>query len=914
MQYTLKNIKPPILLIWFIATVSSTAFADKANVVNFYRSDYQAANKNWSIAQDSLGVMYFGNDNGLLEFDGIRWRLYTLPHDKLVRSVAVAPDGLIFTGGYEKFGFWQRDISGELIYRSLSDDFKENFHNDEIWKIWTDSSVVFFQSFTNVYIYDRQTIRKINPEKNILFLLKVRDEYWLQAMGGALFRMSKDGRFDEIDGSSGFADTEIRVILPFGEKDYLIGTSTRGIFIYDGIRFKPWNVDFSQQIVPFELNNGILGTNGHYYFGTILNGLYEVNSSGDVVNHWSADNFLQNSTVLSLYGDKSGNIWAALDRGISFVQYLPGMDCFIDPQGKTGAVYSAAFYNGMFYLGTNQGLFVSSQDKLKSPDAFRDMKLIAGTQGQVWALEEIDGQLYCGHNKGLRVIGKDNTLQRIEGISTGVYKIKKINYSGNDYLFIGTYVNTRVMQRYNDSWRIVRSPNLSEIREPVTNIERDHIGNIWLEHAHKGVYRCVFSEDMSQLTTVRFYSSQGTGRLRLFKIGERLIFSSNDSIFVYDDNSDKIAFHEGLNGYFKDIKDLKNITTVSANRFWALTPQNLYLFRFDGQNFEVKYSHHLESKNLALVNNYENVIRLNDTLSLVCLDRGFLLHSANSTVEHGIVPAPRLRSVSAINHAGEKTHLDPLSSGSHRLNFKKSTVLFDFFATDAFSKNLFFQYRLDGVDADWTAPVRIHEVLFERLPQGDYTFHLRTCNHLNDCSEPVSFPFSVLPPWYQSQLAYAMYIILFIATAAVAWNLWLRRLRNRHLLKVRLRESLRLRRMNEELRKEIDDKNSELLTQTTHIIQKKLNKKMDIEEDWNMFLIQFELTHKDFFKRLKANFPNLTPHDLKLCVCMKLNLSSKSIASLMNISLRGVENSRYRLRKKLGFTPDLNLTDFLMEY
>ena len=890
-----------LLFLFSIANflTAMTAIAGKPNVVNFHRSDYQAASKNWSISQDGQGVTYFGNDNGLLEFDGVRWRLYKLSDNTVIRAVAVACDGLIFTGGYEEFGYWEREMSGGLAYHSLSEEFKDSFQNDEFWKIWVDGSLVFFQSFTKIYVYDRQAVKKFNPGNNILFLLKVRDEYWLQAMGGALYRMTKDGTFDEIDGSRRFANTEIRVILPYGEKDYLIGTSTQGIFIYDGFVFKPWEVDFSRHVVPYELNNGILGSNGHYYFGTILNGLYEVNAHGRVVNHWSADNYLQNSTVLSLYGDMLGNIWVALDRGISFIQYLPHMDSYIDPQGKTGAVYSAAIYNGMLYLGANKGVFVASWDDLKSPDIFRDLKLLEGTQGQVWDMTEVDGELFLGHNKGLKMAVADNTLRTVEGITTGVYKIKKINYSDNEYLFLGTYINARIMKRHNDKWEILVNPALSDLRAPITNIERDHIGNIWLEHAQKGVYRCVFSQDMTQMLTSQFYTSNGTGRLRLFKTGDRVFFAANDSIFVYDDDINKIVFHDGLNRFFKDIKGLRNITQLSANRFWAVTTQNIYLIRSDGQNFDVEYSYLLESRNISLVNNSENIVRLNDTLSLICLDMGFLLHSATGRQQLATPSPPFLRSVSATNFAKETVYLDPLSTKTHRLNFRKSTILFDFFADNAFPKNLFFQYRLDGVVAEWTAPARIHEALFERLPSGNYTFHLRTCNHLNNCSEPIVFSFTIMPPWYRKPLAFLIYIVLFAVSLAFAWKIWLKRLRNQHLLKVRLREEQRLRRHNEELRKEIDDKSLELMTQT---------------KDWNMFMIQFELKHVHFFSRIKADYPHLTPHDLKLCACLKLNMASKDIATLMNISLRSIENSRYRMRKKLGLTTEQNLTEIIMKY
>ncbi|HWK99165.1 MAG TPA: LuxR C-terminal-related transcriptional regulator, partial [Parapedobacter sp.] len=67
------------------------------------------------------------------------------------------------------------------------------------------------------------------------------------------------------------------------------------------------------------------------------------------------------------------------------------------------------------------------------------------------------------------------------------------------------------------------------------------------------------------------------------------------------------------------------------------------------------------------------------------------------------------------------------------------------------------------------------------------------------------------------------------------------------------------------------------------------------------------------FKKLKADHPELVPNDMKLCAYLRMNMSSKEIASLLNITTRGVEIRRYRLRKKLNLAPGKNLTEFLME-
>jgi FixJ family two-component response regulator len=86
------------------------------------------------------------------------------------------------------------------------------------------------------------------------------------------------------------------------------------------------------------------------------------------------------------------------------------------------------------------------------------------------------------------------------------------------------------------------------------------------------------------------------------------------------------------------------------------------------------------------------------------------------------------------------------------------------------------------------------------------------------------------------------------------------------------------------------------------------------EDDWKAFESNFEQAHEEFLKRIKKEYPNLTPSDLKLCAYIRMNLSSKKIAPLLGISMRGVENHRYRLRKKMELERDVNLTAFIMEF
>ena len=122
-----------------------------------------------------------------------------------------------------------------------------------------------------------------------------------------------------------------------------------------------------------------------------------------------------------------------------------------------------------------------------------------------------------------------------------------------------------------------------------------------------------------------------------------------------------------------------------------------------------------------------------------------------------------------------------------------------------------------------------------------------------------------------------------------------------------------LQKLSEEMTKLKDGTGKKLEDDQLRKIQKVIDEGMNDERDWNLFETSFNEAHGSFFKKLKTNHPDLVPNDLKLCAYLHMNMSSKEMASLLNISLRGVEIRRYRLRKKLNIPHDKNLAEFFME-
>ena len=117
---------------------------------------------------------------------------------------------------------------------------------------------------------------------------------------------------------------------------------------------------------------------------------------------------------------------------------------------------------------------------------------------------------------------------------------------------------------------------------------------------------------------------------------------------------------------------------------------------------------------------------------------------------------------------------------------------------DVLAHNVSFQYKLEGI-SEWSEPERINKVIYERLPKGTYTFLLRSIDNLGNCSPTLEYTFTILSPWYQTIWAILGYFIIALLVLRIVWILILRRYRNRHLIKIRLREAKRLSRMNQQL-------------------------------------------------------------------------------------------------------------------
>lgn len=930
-------------------------------IQNFQKSVYLSGNQNWAVAKDRRGIMYFGNAQGLLTYDGKYWQQYPTPNRQIVRAVATDQDGTVYTGSFGEFGYWSsRDK--KLSYTSLTGLIpKDHPINDEIWKIFTDGKRVLFQSFSTIYIYQDNQITVLKAPGTFLFLQHAANRFLIEVIGKGIFEL-KGKTLEPLPNSGKLVPANILSILPYKNGGLLIGTSRDGLFLYNGTAYLPFSTPANDFLKTFQLNNGARINQRYYAFGTILNGLIVIDENGKVVQRINKSGGLQNNTVLSLFADEDQNLWAGLDNGIDRIEFNSPLYFYLDKAGQFGTVYSSRIYKNNIYLGTNQGLFYSpwTPENGNRPNAF-DFRLIPGSQGQVWDLSLIDGQLICGHNDGtFRIEG--GTMKKISPVSGG-WTIRKL--SNPDYLIQGTY-NGLVLFRKDEAGQWQYFSKIAHYNEPSRYVEQDSRGDIWIGHAYKGLYKLSLSADYKSVIRTQIYDEKnglpGKYNMNIFLLENKLVFSTDRGFMRYDEISNRFSSYTELNKGLGSFALSNKIINAGVKKYWFINHGKTALV-----DFLEPGKLHVDSNRFSLLDGrmvqyYENISQISNQMYLISVDDGFVIYDASGTKDQhrNTLPGVLIRKVEDVTdtyHLLSENGNDgqALEIASARNNIRISYAL-PYYR----QAKIRFQYFLEGFSGQWSEWSTSSQKDFTNLSAGKYRFLVRA--KINDqlISKVSVFEFTVLPPLYASTPALFFYVlaaIFLLYQGKVQYEARLQRDKARIVAKVQLEKEEFLKKeaeaterqimkiQTEKLHAELQGKTRELANSAMSLVYKNellqklseemvklkdengkkvaddqlrkvqriIDEGMNDERDWNLFETSFNEAHGSFFKKLKANYPDLVPNDLKLCAYLHMNMSSKEMASLLNISLRGVEIRRYRLRKKLNIPHDKNLAEFFLE-
>jgi ligand-binding sensor domain-containing protein/DNA-binding CsgD family transcriptional regulator len=930
-------------------------------VQNYNKALYQSGNQNWSVTRDENGVMYFGNAEGLLSFDGKYWQLYHMPNGLIVRSVAADGKGKIYVGGFGEFGYWENNKQGFLKYNSLTKLAKSYLPNEEIWKIYVDKDRVLFQSFGAIFIYSKGKINIIRASNPFLFLFKTANRYFIEQVNVGLFEL-KNNHLELLPGSKSLGNSGVLSVLPFQQYKYLIGTAKNGLFIYDGNQIKPWNNQANEFLKTYQLNNGVPIPGKYVAYGTILNGIVIIDTLGNVVQHINKSSGLQNNTVLSLFTDPEQNLWAGLDNGIDRIEVNSPLYFYFDKTGKFGTVYSSIIFNKKIYLGTNQGLFYSDWLPGGNSQLLQtfDFKLIPGSQGQVWDLSLIDNRLLCGHNDGTFQVN-GNVINKISNINGG-WTIHKLR---GDLLIQGTYTGL-VIYKKDGGGNWIFDHKIAGFGEPSRYVEQDNKGQIWVSHAYKGIYKIVLSNDLQKVVSKKYYDKKSglpdSYNVNVFNLDNQIVFSSDSGFCVYDNISDRFYKYAQLNKKLGTFASSNKIIAAIGKKYWFINHGRVAIADLSVPGKLTIDSNRFASLNGQMVQHYENINLINNSIYLISIDDGFVILNDDDALLSSKIELPQVLIRKVENITDKVIPISETSNNFQKIEipYSQNNIRIAYSLPYYRQAKIKYQYYLDGYSRQWSDWTPQSQKEFTNLNQGTYKFIVRAKINDETVSRITVCTFIILPPWYLSGIAIIFYLLLTVLAFYIfRYYYRLKLTRHQQFIHDKLdrekeaflkqetiaNEQQIVKIKNEQLQADLASKSRELANsamnlvyknellqkiseEITHLkdssgkklsedqlrrIQKVIDEGMNDERDWNIFESSFNEAHENFFKKLKSDHPDLVPNDLKLCAYLRMNMSSKEMASLLNISLRGVEIRRYRLRKKLNLQHDKNLVEFLIE-
>ena len=877
--------------------------------------------------------MYVANSMGLLEYTGAGWNLYPVPNNTIVRSVEVVGD-LVYTGAYMEIGYWKKDETGILRYKSLVPAFKTELKDGEqFWNIKNIGDILIFQSLEGLYLYNirSQEISTIKSSPSLIRnLFKVGNTIYFQVFGEGLYTMNNN--LPELVFSSELInDREIMHLSQNGTGLNII-TRTGDFMSWDGEKLEPNFELLQDKIKSRSVYSALSLENNFLVVGTVEDGIYYVDNNGELIYHFNQQNGIINNTVLSLLKDSTGNIWAGLDNGISVINLDSPVKLYQDNYGTLGSVYASHQSSEYLYLGTNQGLFYKKNGEAK-------LNFIEGTNGQVWSLQEIDGILFCGHNSGTFIV-KGETAQKIYD-GSGTWVVKK--YENNPGIYIqGHYSGLSLLSRQGEE--IVLVGEVKDFPHSSKFVLSEPNGEIWIGNEHKGVYKMKLDREGTGISSLKNYTFPGISGITssIFKFNDTIYFSTTEKLYQYHKEGD--SFQEGgvLSAFIKDTELISGkIVNTAGNKIWGFTQNSVFNIEpaplGEGYLFKTVF---LPNDIKNITRGYENITEINDESFLLGVSNGYLKfrHIPQTALNVDL----RIEKIftSALDKVPQRISL----SGTPPLHYRENNVSFNF-SIPEYRKFLapVYSYRLIGLSPAWSEWSPDASAGFKNLTFGEYEFQVK--GKMGDVeTAPVTYKFEVARPWYFSYTAIIIYVILFFITLLLVHKAYKRK----HLRMVRANEKeLRMKNLeaektiielqNEQLEKDMVNKNKELAISTMNLIKKNefltsikdklkgskesmevrsviktIDKDISEEDNWNFFKEAFNNADKDFFKKIKSKHPELTSNDLKLCAYLRLNLSSKEIAPLLNISVKSVEIKLYRLRKNIDLPREVNVSDYIL--
>jgi hypothetical protein len=747
-------------------------------VYNFTPRHYWASGSNWAVAVAPNGLVYAANQQGLLQYDGETWRLIATPG--VARTVAVAPGGQVYVAGAGFLGRLRPDsLTGAPRFASLAGLLPKGAEPlTEVWSVRCLGSRVLFQTDDRLLLYNGQTLETL-PASNFFTLgHTVGNDYFVQENEQGLWKLA-DRKLAPVPGSERFGSSLVAQMLPWGDQKTLLAVQSEGFWLLEQGNLRPWPTQADEIMQQFRVQTACwLPRTGpeprRLAVGLLGMGLLVLDDRGRLLQVLNRRNGLVGDFVTGLAPDAQGGLWAATDRGLSYLQLAAPFTTFTETyHGLRGPVHALARLRGDLFVATPAGLWKALPRALTPEGAnrsFYDAALakVPDLQMEVWAVLPVGDDLLLGTFEGVKV-WRSGVLAQLstDDVPPDVRVLERSALDPNR-VFAGSAYNLRAVRLGNGQWS--DEGEIDGLAEDIRALREDKAGNLWVATAAGQLYKLDFSVGATyrfrlQPTVAAVPLPQPpAGPLGLFLLGGEIRVSSGQQVYRYEAAQNRLLPDEKFaNVHRAGAAALHLVDKDAGGQVWGYLAQPNGSLRpatvaTTGQtNYQVAQPPLPPQlvQPCAPFHEYR--------LTWLADAEGLYLYNRLEVEDRPPPAAPQLRRWRA--YGTDSVDVEDFSEATTLEAGPGADWLEAHFAAPGSLGQAQYQWRLRPLMAQWQPAGREPVARLGAPPAGTYTLEVRA--HLPDgrLSPVLAQPLRVLGPWYTRGWAYALYALGALALA-----------------------------------------------------------------------------------------------------------------------------------------------------
>ena len=807
----------------------------------------------WNITCTEDRILLATGD-GLFSFDGARMRRIYSPGVNSLRDLAYDPvSRRLYSAGNTGYGWWQEDGMGGMNYHPLEiREYSTQLQN--FWRVCiARSGCVYFQAMGRLCIYSPPSgeILCVEPSDGFRYMHEIAGEVFVQD-GNGLFRILDDGSMVFVCE----ARDRIMNMVECGSRR-IAALERTGLMVLEQGRLVPLDGAANRELSEAKVMS--LAVSGDKLLvGTTRRGLYITDSQGRIVEDVKRGVDIDNATILSISTDFNGDIWLGREAGVARIDCQSNEYYLTDP--RLGRVHKVVQLGegGRLLIGSNKGAFIVDK---------RQIRPVPGITGPVWNTTVFDGIPYIAHDQGLfRLSGQDVAVPVFS--ETGVTCIVRSG-AHPDMFICGTYNGLALLRKGKGGEGMEFVSYIANYSGFSQHILADQIHDmLWIRDSQRGFIRLTLNDSLTEVTERKdFLLVKGENDLiYTIQLDGEFFLCRNREAYRIDARSELVFSREG---------------TRRLNEFC--------------QSFGLPEDRNASGPFVLQDGSYATGLlgKIRFSYGRKCLRKSLFVSQAE------------------VLGVRKSRLLNPGEGGRQKVPYDMNTAVIYLGGNPGGNE---IEYRNSTGSGEWHRESFHQPVQIPSLPFGDHDIEFR----IPDSPQTgCILRLHILRPWYLQGWAIVGYLGLLVGFALVVRSYYIRQSRKEqeriHLredLKARSKELANISFNNAKRNRELNQIKA-LLTdrQTVALIDSYLSD----EGDWEKSEEYFNVIYDGLLEKLKSMYPGISKTDMKICVYTKLNLSTKEIADIMNVSVRSVEMARYRLRKRLNLPPGADIAQMLKD-